>query len=85
MNELELKLDKLITILTQPKVPANKELWTKQQCADYLHCSVPHFSRRISIKPGFPAPIDLNAGTHGTLRWVASEVQNWALGQRISA
>lgn len=84
MNGLEEKLERLISILSAQKVPENKQLWTAQQCAAYLSCSMGHFSKRIAAKPSFPKAIDINGGTNKTLRWRAKDVMDWTEAQRIA-
>ena len=64
-------------LVTQP--PADKVIWTAEQCAEYLGMSRRNFVDRVSKSWEFPAAIKLpsETGSRGHDRWYAIDIQNW--------
>lgn len=59
-------------------VPFDRQLWTAQECADYLGHSYSQFMKRTQHSAGFPKRLELP----GQPRWRAVSVSDWALGSR---
>lgn len=62
------------------------DIWTAQECADYLRVHVSTFRNEIRYRPGFPAPLPWSvvdfAGQplkRPVAKWHRSEVEAWAL------
>lgn len=76
------KLDKLISVLSKPKVADNKTLWDAQECADYLKLTKKKFMGNVAGRRTFPSPRKVGGSENRTnWRWVASDVIAWALAQ----
>lgn len=56
------------------------ELWTAQDIADYLKLTPDYIRRKIIKQPNFPEPVTLQGV--GTLRWIATEIKEWAVISR---
>lgn len=54
-------------------VPVDQQVWTAEQCAQYLGFGLRQFRERISHRHGFPTPQALGSLT----RWRASEIVAW--------
>ena len=63
------------TVASSP-IPVSSQLWSAQQCADYLSCGARHFQERIAKMPGFPQPIraPLSTGGRSRPKYRANEV-----------
>lgn len=62
------------------------DIWTTQDCADYLRLNVDTFRNDIRYRPGFPAPLPWSAiDSEGkplkrpAAKWDRAEVVSWAL------
>ncbi len=58
------------------EVPFDRQIWTAQQCADYLGQSYSHFAKRTQYQVDFPKRCPIP----GQPRWSARAVSEWALG-----
>lgn len=79
---IEIDYDKLADAIVQRLrvlPPADKIIWTADQCADYLGISRRHYVDKVSKTWGFPAAIKLptEIGSRGHDRWYAVDVQQW--------
>jgi predicted DNA-binding transcriptional regulator AlpA len=79
---IEIDYDKLADAIVQKLrvlPPADKIIWTADQCADYLGMSRRHYVDRVSKTWGFPAAIKLptDNGSRSYDRWYAADVQQW--------
>lgn len=72
------KLDALINILSQPAIPADRKLWSREQIGIYLQIKRSAIDRVISC-PSFPAARKPGGGHP---RWIAGEVMAWAEKQK---
>ena len=67
-------------------VPPERELWTAEQCAEYLSIDSPRsFTEYTAARTDFPdaVPIpSIRSSVRCSRRWVAQEVQDWALSNR---
>lgn len=61
-------------------VPFDRQIWTGQQCADYLGQSYSQFMKRTQFAPDFPKRCPIP----GQPRWQAQAVTDWALGLRTN-
>jgi hypothetical protein len=61
-----------------PRVPLDKLLWDKAECAAYLKQSVRTFERTLTL-PDFPAPVFTPVRC-----WRASEVIEWGWYRRTT-
>lgn len=63
------------------RIPLDKTLWTRDQCADYLRVA-PGTMVETAALPDFPKPTRVTAATGGkgpsNLRWFAGDVIDWA-------
>lgn len=57
-------------------VPFDKQIWSGQDCADYLGQCYSTFMKRTQYLDGFPARCKIP----GQPRWQAKAVTDWALG-----
>lgn len=57
-------------------VPFERQIWSAQQCADYLGQSYNQFVKRTQYAEGFPK----RCPVPGQPRWSAQAVSDWALG-----
>lgn len=79
---IEIDYDKLADAIVQRLrmlPPADKIIWTADQCADYLGMSRRHYVDSVSKTWGFPTAIKLptDNGSRGYDRWYAADVQQW--------
>jgi len=67
-------------------VPADRELWDAQKCANYLGIdSARSFSEHTAPLPDFPGSVpipSIRSNSRLQRRWIAQEVQDWALSNR---
>lgn len=56
-------------------IPFDRQIWTAQQCADYLGQSYSQFTKRTQYRKGFPPRCPIP----GQPRWSALAVTGWAL------
>lgn len=67
-------------------VSDDKTLWTAKQCAEYLGIkSDRSFVEYTAPLPDFPRPVPIPSirnQSNGQRRWIAKEVQDWALSNR---
>ena len=88
IEKLTLELNASTEALNRAKinVSSDRELWTSEQCAEYLGMeSVRSFTEYVAPLPHFPdaVPIPTARSTvRCSRRWVAKEVQDWALSNR---
>jgi len=78
----EIDYEKLADAIARKMVtlpPADKVIWTPDQCAEYLGISRRHFVDKVSKSWKFPAAIKLptDTGTRGQDRWYAVDIQAW--------
>lgn len=59
-------------------VPFSLQLWSGQDCADYLGQSYSTFMKRTQYLENFPARCSIP----GQPRWPAKAVTDWALGPK---
>ena len=57
-------------------IPFDRQIWTGQECADYLGQSYSQFMKRTQHLQSFPARCPIP----GQPRWPAKAVTDWALG-----
>lgn len=80
------ELGKVVARHMRPVVKDHEELWTSDQCAAYLGIgSRDSFTQYTASLQSFPDRIELpssRSGKRGDLRWVASEVKEWAMSHR---
>lgn len=57
-------------------IPFDRQIWTAQECAEYLGISYHSFIKRHQHSLGFPKRLDIP----GKPRWSAKQVTDWALG-----
>lgn len=57
-------------------IPFDRQLWSGQDCADYLGQAYSTFMKRTQYLEGFPARCKIP----GQPRWRAKAVTDWALG-----
>lgn len=79
---IEIDYDKLADAIVQrlrALPPADKIIWSADNCADYLGVSRRHYVDKVSKTWGFPAAIKLptETGSRGHDRWYAVDVQQW--------
>ncbi len=58
-------------------VPFDRQLWSGQDCADYLGQAYSTFMKRTQYLESFPARCPIP----GQPRWAAKKVTDWALGR----
>lgn len=76
------KLDRLISLLSKPKVADNKTLWDAKECADYLRLTKQKFMGDVACRRTFPKAKNVGGSENRTnWRWVAGDVISWALAQ----
>lgn len=72
-------LQDLVAQLKRPQVPAEDQLWTAEDIADYLKLASDTTERRVVTRPDFPVPLQpCPTGKRAAKRWFAAEVINWA-------
>lgn len=72
-------LQDLVAQLKRPQVPAEDQLWTAEDIADYLKLSTDSTERRVVTRPDFPAPLQpCDTGPRAAKRWFAVDVRAWA-------
>lgn len=57
-------------------IPLEQQIWTAEQCAEYMSLTKAHFLRQTRYATAFPKPLD---NFPGRPRWSAKEVVYWAL------
>lgn len=72
------KLEQLISVLSQPPIPAERRLWTRSQVGEYLQLKASALDRVLAL-PSFP---DARRPAGGHPRYLASEVMAWAEKQK---
>jgi hypothetical protein len=55
-----------------------KEIWTGEDCAEYLGIKRGHFMQVVRHRSGFPKPLEFSEGNQP--RWYSEEVRKYALG-----
>lgn len=62
-------------------------LLTPDECAEYLRVCKRHFTERIAVLPGFPAPIRIPTltGGLGNSRYKKDEFISWVENQKVAA
>lgn len=72
-------LQDLVAQLKRPQVPAEDQLWTAEDIADYLKLATDTTERRVVTRPDFPAPLQpCDTGRRAAKRWFAVDVRSWA-------
>ncbi|WP_395503077.1 hypothetical protein [Ectopseudomonas mendocina] len=72
-------LQDLVAQLKRPQVPAEDQLWTAEDIADYLKLATDTTERRVVTRPDFPAPLQpCETGRRAAKRWFAIDVRAWA-------
>lgn len=72
-------LQDLVAQLKRPQVPAEDQLWTAEDIADYLKLATDTTERRVVTRPDFPAPLQpCDTGPRAAKRWFAIDVRAWA-------
>jgi len=61
------------------------ELWTAEQCAEYLQVQKGTFADKMCHQRGVPSAIVLGDGPKAQRRWVAREIKEWAARRRQSS
>lgn len=59
--------------MTRETITRN-DLWTADECADYLGFTTRYFKDKVSRRPDFPKP---NKKFYG-VNWVRRDVEKWA-------
>lgn len=76
------KMDELIAANRAASVP-HEYRWLDADGVASMLCLKPRYVReRLSLRPDFPAPMRIDGSGHP--RWLASEVQSWALKHRAT-
>lgn len=76
-------LQELVAQLKRPQVPAEDQLWTTEDIAEYLKLAVDTTERRVVTRPDFPAPLQpCDTGPRAAKRWFAIDVRSWARRNR---
>lgn len=78
LSALLARMDKLIHVLSQPQIPADKVLWTRTQVGAYLDLK-PSALDRVLAHPSFP---DARRPAGGHPRYLAAEVMAWVAKQK---
>lgn len=78
-------LKRMSRTVAEAPLPASSQLWSPEQCADYLSCSARHFQERIAKMPKFPKPIRvaLPSGSRSRPKYRANEVIEYCRTQQI--
>ena len=72
-------LQDLVAQLKRPQVPAEDQLWSSEEIADYLRLATDTTERRVVTRPDFPPPLQpCDTGPRAAKRWFAIDVRAWA-------
>ena len=63
-------------------VPVEDQIWSKEAVADYLGVSPRQVIERYAQKPDFPEGFKLGNGRTSPVRWLATDIINWAKSWR---
>lgn len=80
MQEVVSKLDELIEATRLASLPLEARWVDCVGIAAMLSYKPRYVMENIAFRPGFPKPMRVEGGGHP--RWLASEIQQWAMAQR---
>jgi len=78
-NTLVAAVYELVEQLRRPQIPADDELWSNLDIANYLKLSLDSIERHVITRPDFPDALQpCPTGKRAVKRWFSGEVRKWA-------
>jgi len=78
-NALVAAVYELVEQLRRPQIPADDELWSNLDVANYLKLSLDTVERYVLTRPDFPDALQpCPTGKRAAKRWFSGEVRKWA-------